>query len=117
MGTAATIDLIDHPGSTATQFEALMAHPRLQALPRLVKRQRLLRSLRAREVTEEVLQRCVEEGDGGVHHALLNRPDLPHHFLEALQRAGANKAVRNIASVRLKRDGQGAAKSVRRDRE
>ena len=46
MGTAAIIDLVHHPGLTETQFEAIMAHPRLQALPRLVKKQRLLRALR-----------------------------------------------------------------------
>ena len=82
-----------------------MAHPRLQALPRLVKKQRLLRALRGPDFTEETLQRCVQEGDGGVHRALLDLSELPRQILETLHQAGANKAVRNIAGVRLKKGG------------
>jgi hypothetical protein len=39
-----------------------------------------------------------------VHRALLDLPDLPQGILEALHQRGGNKAVRNIAAVRLKNE-------------
>jgi hypothetical protein len=102
MSTAALIDLIHHPGVTEEQLEALYAHPYVQKLPRLVKKDRLLRALHQGSVPIETLQQCVDEGDSGVHRALLDLPDLPRSIVEALQQRGGNKAVRNIAAVRLK---------------
>jgi hypothetical protein len=92
MGTAALVDLVHHPGLTETQWEVLVTHSCLQTLPRLVKKWRLYRELRRPELTDEIYWRCVNEGDGNVHRAVV----------EALHQRGGNKAVRNIAGVRLK---------------
>src|SRR6266536_1748388 len=40
MGRAALIDLLHHPGLTEAQWETLLAYPRIQELPRLVKKER-----------------------------------------------------------------------------
>ena len=101
-GTA-LIDLVRHPGLTEAQWETLLTHPRMQELPRLVKRERLLKELRGPALTEEVFQRCTDEGDEVVHRAMLNLPDIPRGIVEALHERGANKAVRNIAGVMLRR--------------
>jgi hypothetical protein len=104
LGTAALINLIHYPGLTDEQLEALYAHPYIQKLPRLVTKWRLLKALREASIPIDTLQRCVDEGDSGVHRALLELPDLPRSIVEALHHHGGNKAVRNIARVRLKND-------------
>jgi hypothetical protein len=103
MGRAALIDLIYHPGLTEAQWETVLAHPRVQELPKLIKQVRLLKELRGPNVTEETLQRCVDEGDGDIHRRLLDRSDLPHRIVEALHRNGANKVIRNVAGMRLEK--------------
>ena len=102
MGRAALIDLIYHRGLIEAQWETVLVHPRLQELPKLVKKERLLKELRAPNVTLETLQRCVDEGDGWVQRAVLDLPELPRSIVETLHQSGRNKAVRNIAGVRLK---------------
>jgi hypothetical protein len=103
MARAALIELLDHPGITDAQWEAVLAHPLVQTLPKLIRKRRLLKALRGPNVTDEILWRCVEEGDGDLHRRLLDRPDLPGPIIEALHQKGANKAVRKLAGIHLKR--------------
>jgi hypothetical protein len=102
MGRAALIDLIDHRGVTDEQRETLLSHPRVQELPRLVKRERLLAELRRPNVTLETLRRCVDEGSGAVHLQLLRLEELPDEIIEALREKGATKAVRHMARGMLR---------------
>jgi hypothetical protein len=103
MGRAALIDLLHHPGLTEDQWETLLAYPRIQELPRLAKKERLLKELRNPQATEQTFWRCIEEGDGDIHRRLLDMRNLPRPMIEALHQNGANQAVRNIAGGRLKR--------------
>jgi hypothetical protein len=102
MGTSALIDLLQHPGITREQWEALLAHPLVQAHPRLVQKERLRRVLREPDAPLETLERCVAEGTSVIHREMLDLPDLPRSILEALHECGGSKAVRNIAGLRLK---------------
>lgn len=102
MAVAALGDLIHHPGLTENQLETVFAHPYIRQNPYFAKKERLLRALRQPDVPLDTLQLCVDDGNGAVHRALLDLPDLPRCVVEALHERGANKAVRNIAAVRLK---------------
>jgi hypothetical protein len=102
MGRAALIDLLHHPGITEAQEKALLDHPRLQELPRLVQRRRLLRELHRTGPTIEMLQRALEARDSHFQRTLLETPDLPRPIVEALHERGSNRAVRNLAGVMLK---------------
>jgi hypothetical protein len=55
-----------------------------------------------RGLTEELFDRCLTAADGAVHRALVARPELTRRQLERIAEAGANRAVRNLAAVRLR---------------
>jgi hypothetical protein len=53
-------------------------------------------------LTEEMFERCLAAADGAIHRALVSRPELTRRQLARIAEAGANKAVRNLAAVRLR---------------
>jgi hypothetical protein len=53
-------------------------------------------------VTEELFARCLKSGDSVVQRGLLERPELTRSQLEQLTKAGATRAVRNLARERLR---------------
>ncbi|AMV23989.1 hypothetical protein VT84_06310 [Gemmata sp. SH-PL17] len=53
-------------------------------------------------LTEELFDRCLTAANGAVHRALVARPELTRWQLERIAEAGANRAVRNLAAVRLR---------------
>ena len=55
-----------------------------------------------RGLTEELFERCLTADDGAIHRALVARPELTRRQLERIAEAGANKAVSNLAAVRLR---------------
>jgi hypothetical protein len=55
-----------------------------------------------RGLTEELFDKCLTAADGAVHRALVARPELTRRQLERIAEAGANRAVRNLAAVRLR---------------
>jgi hypothetical protein len=102
MARSALIELLLHPDLTDAQFERLSQHPWMLAYPKPAKCERLLRLLRREGPTEAALERCVSEGDAGVHHALLRLPALPTHILERLAQSGGSRFVRNVAGAQLR---------------
>jgi hypothetical protein len=72
------------------------------ASPKPAKRERLLRLLRREGPTETAVERCVSEGDAGVHEALLQLPTLPRPILERLAQSGGSRYVRNVAGAQLR---------------
>jgi hypothetical protein len=101
IGLSALYGLMDHPGLTEAQREAMYAHPWIP--PNAVKKRRLFRAMRTVPVSLETLLMCVEEGDSDIHRRLLELPDLPREVVEVLHERGGNRVVRNIAGVMLKR--------------
>ncbi|WP_406693641.1 hypothetical protein V5E97_21660 [Singulisphaera sp. Ch08] len=55
-----------------------------------------------RGLTEELFDRCLTATYGVVHRALVARPELTRPQLERIAEAGATRAVRNLAAVRLR---------------
>jgi hypothetical protein len=65
-------------------------------------RQRQLLAALGFGVTEELFARCLESRDEAIQRALLKSPELTRKQLEQLAEAGANRAVRNMATERLR---------------
>jgi hypothetical protein len=53
-------------------------------------------------LTADLFARCLESRDGVIQRELLKRPELTRKQLEHLAEAGSNRAVRNIATERLR---------------
>ena len=53
-------------------------------------------------LTEDLFARCLESRDGAIQRELLTRPELTRKQLEQLAAAGSNRAVRNMATERLR---------------
>jgi hypothetical protein len=53
-------------------------------------------------LTEDVFARCLENGDAYIQRELLARSELTRSQLEQLAETGCNRAVRNMAAVRLR---------------
>lgn len=53
-------------------------------------------------LTEDLFERCLESRQDYIQRALLARPELTWRQLEQLAEKGCNRAVRNMAKVRLR---------------
>lgn len=53
-------------------------------------------------LTEELFARCLESRDSAIQRELLKRPELTRKQLEQLAEGGSNRAVRNMATERLR---------------
>lgn len=93
--------LIHFEGLSDQQFEIVAAALDREGFLRLVSRRRLLRLLSRQEVSEDLLDRAIREGDAEVHRSVLEHPELGRHHVELLAELG-NKAVRNKASELLR---------------
>jgi hypothetical protein len=102
MARSALHALLTLPELTDAQFRLLEGHPWLGPDAKPVRRQRVLRMLRREGVTEAVLAQCLASGDAAVHDALLERPDIPRHAVEALSQCGASRRSRNVAAALLR---------------
>ena len=73
----------------------------VQHLIKAVRQTRLLAELN-RGLTADLFALCLASQDGDVHRELLARPELSRKQVEQLAEAGANRAVRNMATARLR---------------
>jgi hypothetical protein len=98
--------LIRVPGLTQKQFDRVADLLTEDGAHRVVLRLRLLRLHRAAPSDPQVVDRCLREGDGTVHEALLDSSDASRATIEKLSEAGATKRVRNLAAERLAKRGR-----------
>ena len=70
-------------------------------LVKVVKRKRMLAELNA-EPTAEVIARCLTSQDADIQRELLARAKLSRNQLNQLVETGANRAIRNLATVHLR---------------
>lgn len=70
-------------------------------LVRAVRQRQLLTEL-GFGLTEDLFARCLESRDGVIQRELLKRPELTRKQLEQLAAVGSNRAVRNMATERLR---------------
>ena len=75
-----------------------------RSLARLVAQVEVLRELAA-GLTAELFERCMADQNGVVQRKLLELEGLSRGQVERLAAAGANRAVRNLAKVRLRQAG------------
>jgi hypothetical protein len=76
-------------------------------LVKAVRGKKLLAELNS-GLTEDLFARCLESHEDYIQRELLARPELTRRQLEQLAESGCNRAVRNMAAVRL-RDSHHAA--------
>lgn len=100
MGGAMMCDIIGLPECPPDVLEKALASGE-QHLIKLVGRKKLLAELNS-ELTAELFARCMASRDGDVQRALLAKARLSRHQVEQLARTGANRAVRNLATARLR---------------
>jgi hypothetical protein len=100
MGGAIMCDIIGLPECPTDVLEKALASGE-QHLIKLVKKKKLLAELNS-DLTEELFARCMVSRDGDVQRELLARAKLSRDQLEQLAKTGANRAVRNMATARLR---------------
>ena len=99
MAQTVVLQLVGCNTLTDAQFYSLRDHPLLGKfdISTTFLRFDLLRTLEREGATPQVIERCIQEGDGSVHRRLLEIGELPRDVVETLSINGATKAVRNIA--------------------
>lgn len=105
MGRAALGLLVRHKGLTNLQLDRIKGHRAFAAkeLQEIIERTQLLRELDYADVTEELFARCISSGKDEVQRKLISKSGLSRMQLAFLSDHGANKAVRNLANVKLRR--------------
>jgi hypothetical protein len=90
---------------TKQQLSRLKDHPafRSEPLQKIISRGLLLRELDESDLTDDIIQQCVSICDDMVQRKLIDRLDISRGQLELLKNFGANRAIRNLAGVRLRR--------------
>jgi len=96
--------IADLPCLSSTQRAYLRALPLYEArhLQARLTRAGLLSQITSEPLTESLFGACLSTGDAVVQRELLERPGLTPVHLRALKESGANRAVRNMASQRLR---------------
>ena len=102
MAFSAVLVLLRCRSLTDEQFETLQLHPvfRLFDVSKTYSQQKLLRTIDREGAKRSVIEECLDKGDDKVHRRLLEF-QLERETLARLAKAGATKAVRNIAKQRL----------------
>jgi hypothetical protein len=62
--------------------------------------------LKSCAITKEVFNHCLASGDGIVHRYLIENVNLSPEQMQVLADQGANKPIRNLASVKLRQHGK-----------
>lgn len=98
-------ELIRFYGLSDSQIENLAGHYLFAepGLAKIVRRVQTLRILDHDVVRPETVESVIASGDTNLHRALVEHPGASIDAIERLADEGANKAVRNIAMVRLKK--------------
>lgn len=76
-------------------------------LQKILARRQLFLALETQSLSEDLFRACISFQHNGVHRKLLSLPGLTQDQLRVLCENGVNKAVRNIARERLKRESPG----------
>ena len=100
MGGAMMRDIVGLAECPASVLEQALASGE-KHLIRAARQRRLLTELGS-GLTEDLFARCIGSRDGAIQRELLKRPELTRKQLEQLAEAGSNRAVRNLATVRLR---------------
>lgn len=101
MGGSIMVDIIQLPECPASVSAKALASGRKHLVVN-VKRLDLLRELQHDFPSPELFKRCIDNGDGVVHRALLESIQISQEQLQELAEHGANRAVRNMASQRVR---------------
>lgn len=104
MAQSMLMELLLWRGLTAEQFETLTANP-LFAEPlyqKRILRKRLFSELKTTPISYDLFERCLLGGDSIIQRELVERQDLTPEQLILLAEQGGNRAIRNIAQVRLR---------------
>jgi hypothetical protein len=113
MGAAMMHDVVSRPDCPEAVREGALA----SGAPHLVKlvcRIRLVAAL-AGGVTEPLMDRVLASRDGSIQREVVERFPLSRGQLERLTAAGANRAVGNLAAVRLRKGAPAAASEEESD--
>ncbi len=105
MAQAALIDLLAWSGLTDRQFVLVCARMPFDSptLQRIKTRYSILRELRRAEgFSDDLMHRIIESNDAKLQREALNRWNLPPQYLNTLSDRGATRAVRNIATSKMK---------------
>jgi len=100
MGGAMMSHIIGLPECPSDVLEKALASGE-QHLIKLARRKRLLAEFNS-EPTAEVIARCLASQDADIQRELLATAKLSRNQLEQLAKTGANRAVRNLATARLR---------------
>ncbi len=101
MGWAIMADIIRLPECPeSVSSKALASGDR--RLIRIANRRRLLVELGQSSLTADLFRACLDSMDSTVHRDLLERSDLSTEQVQSLAEHGAGRAVRNMASDRLR---------------
>ena len=105
MAGSALVDLIQWRGLTDEQFEWLSIHPTygVPFLQKVISRLRLIKKLRGGPLMAALFEECLASGDAVAQRLMLEASSVSRCQVERLQEAGANRAIRNLAAVWLRK--------------
>jgi hypothetical protein len=101
MGEAIMADIVELPECPASVSAKALSSGR-KHLIRTAERRRLLSELRTSPITPEVFSRAVESRDSALQRVMVEAVNLPQEQMRLLAEQGASRAVRNMASGRLR---------------
>lgn len=104
MGGSVLALIAEHRLLSDAQRNSLISHPQYQQpfLQKRIRRATLLTMLRAASISDDLLAQCIAFADAPVQRELLAHPAIRYSHLAALRDLGANRAIRNIATQRLR---------------
>jgi len=93
-----------HDALTRSQRHSLFRHAYFQRpfLQRLLQRATLIEFLGSGPLSVDLFARCLASMDNAVQRRLLEHPRIRRDQLDELSRHGANRAIRNIATQKLR---------------
>lgn len=105
MARSALINLLLWPGLGEKQRQNLASHPAFanEVIQKIIWRQQKQLELAADEISAELFAEIMQRHDAVVERELVQSKGLTRPQLEAMAEHGCNRALRNLAKVRLKR--------------